>query len=263
MKKKYDPHMNRLVFIESEATPDYWDKHWATSSLSDCLTRRSPTWVAKESIKHLSPGSIVLEGGCGNSQHVASLQKNGFVTIGIDYAHNTVDAVKRAAPHLDVRIGDVRNLKFDDSYFDAYWSLGVIEHFWDGYEDIAIEMSRVLKSGGKLFLTFPAMSPLRRFKQFANLYERSNFNQKPPGFYQFALDSDVVINFFKQRGFSLCKKKYMSGFKGIKDEVPIMASSFSRILRSHSLLSKIFIKAVEFLMSRFTGHVCYLILEKK
>ena len=32
-----------------------------------------------------------------------------------------------------------KKLNFEDSYFDGYWSLGVIEHFIKGYDDIIEE----------------------------------------------------------------------------------------------------------------------------
>ena len=52
--------------------------------------------------------------------------------------------IKLHWPQLDVSYGDVRALEFEDDSFDGYWSLGVIEHFPDGYEDIGQEMTRVI-----------------------------------------------------------------------------------------------------------------------
>ena len=48
---------------------------------------------------------------------------------------------------------------------DAYWSLGVIEHFFNGYKEIAEEANRILKNKGFIFLTFPSMNILRKQKQ--------------------------------------------------------------------------------------------------
>jgi len=53
---------------------------------------------------------------------------------------------------------DVRKLNFPDHYFDGYWSLGVIEHFYKGYDEIIHKIYRVLHPGGFLFLTVPEMS---------------------------------------------------------------------------------------------------------
>ena len=65
---------------------------------------------------------------------------------------------------------DVRNLNFDDGFFDGYWSLGVIEHFYEGYERIIKEVNRVIKRNGFVFLTFPSLSFLRKFKSKWGLY---------------------------------------------------------------------------------------------
>lgn len=42
---------------------------------------------------------------------------------------------------------DVRKLQFADGFFDGYWSLGVIEYFWEGYNEIVNEVKRVIKPG--------------------------------------------------------------------------------------------------------------------
>ena len=51
-------------------------------------------------------------------------------TMPIDYAPKTVEFVNKKFPFLDIRLGDVTKLDFDDNFFDAYWSFGVIEHFY-------------------------------------------------------------------------------------------------------------------------------------
>jgi len=63
----------------------------------------------------------------------------------------------------------------------------VIEHFWEGYNEILKEAKRVLKPKGYLFLTFPYMSPLRKFRANLGLYRILDFNNKSKNddFYQF------------------------------------------------------------------------------
>ncbi len=68
------------------------------------------------------------------------MQAHGYQSAGVDFAKETIERVKEIIPKLDVRVGDVRDLQFPDNYLTGYWSLGVIEHFWDGYYDILEEM---------------------------------------------------------------------------------------------------------------------------
>ena len=43
---------------------------------------------------------------------------------------------------------DLDDLPVEDESVDGYWSLGVIEHFYDGYGEILSEMHRVIKRDG-------------------------------------------------------------------------------------------------------------------
>ena len=106
-------------------------------------------------------------------------------------------------PGLDIREGDVRALPFAAEFFDGYWSIGVIEHFWEGYDAILAEASRVLRPGGFLFLTAPWFSPYRRSKAGRQGYARRDFASEPPDFYQFALGREEVSAALDRHGFDL------------------------------------------------------------
>jgi len=43
-----------------------------------------------------------------------------------------VEKAKEFDPDLPIVVGDVQNLDYPDSSFDAYISLGVVEHFEEG-----------------------------------------------------------------------------------------------------------------------------------
>jgi len=147
MKKFYDKNNNRLVFIKNKADDKFWDKHWSKNDrlqYSSCVSRMN--FVVNCTKKFLTPGNNkILEGGCGLGHNVNNLQICGYEVIGVDYAKNAICLIKSKKPKLDVRFGDVRNLQFENEYFDGYWSLGVIEHFYNGYDAITKEMNRVLK----------------------------------------------------------------------------------------------------------------------
>jgi 2-polyprenyl-3-methyl-5-hydroxy-6-metoxy-1,4-benzoquinol methylase len=71
----------------------------------------------------------ILEGGCGDGHLVDAMNYWGYKVVGVDFAPKTVAKIKEVMPGLDVRLGDVQALDFEDEYFDGYWSMGVIEHF--------------------------------------------------------------------------------------------------------------------------------------
>jgi SAM-dependent methyltransferase len=150
----------------------------------------------------------VLEGGCGRERFVNALSQQGYKAIGIDFAPKTVARIKEAVPELDVRIGDVRSLPIDSGTLDGYISAVVIEHFWDGYDAILAEMLGTMKSSGFLFVSFPYMSPLRRWKAKTGCYEsrRAGEAEAPRGsFYQFVLPWQQVARDLGSHGFALCE----------------------------------------------------------
>lgn len=207
---------------------------------------------------------IILEGGCGRGKNVASLVNNGYRVIGIDYAEKTVSILNQCVPVLDIRLGDVRKLPFDDNYFIGYWSLGVIEHFWEGYESIALEMSRVLKDNGYLFLTFPYMSPLRRIKGKLRLYDLWQKTVPSNNFYQFALNSRLVIGDFQKLGFKLVRTLPWDGIKGTKDEIVIIKPLLQKLYdyKGNNIFIKFIRMSISMIMSPIAGHNVLLILKK-
>ncbi len=218
----YDPQHNRLIYIEQAASAEFWDQLWQ-NNFGDRLTKLRQTrhtFVSDITKRYLKPtDGRILEGGCGQGQQVAALVNNGYDCIGVDFAEATVKAVREVLPDLPVYPGDITRLAFDDGAFSGYWSLGVIEHFWQGYQPIVHEMARVLKPGGYLFLTFPYMSPLRRLKAQLGQYPVLESVDEPAGFYQFALDHHAAIKDFTSNGFRLVKTSPLAGLRGGKDEI--------------------------------------------
>jgi len=202
---------------------------------------------------------VILEGGCGYGGKVNSLTRAGYKVIGIDFDPQTVSFLNKNAPNLDIRLGDVRNLPIEDSSVVGYWSLGVIEHFYDGFVDIAQEMLRVIKPGGYLFLTYPFMSPLRKAKARLNLYPHFNSQEKPKDFYQFALAHRSVDAYFQSLGFKLRLFKMAAGLQGFNEEIP---SGPVHAIEGYRGNSKV-VKSVRYLFNKaftpFASHSCLMV----
>lgn len=264
----YDESDNRLVYIGESATPEMWDNLWAPDeqTVRDALKpARGTKWVIKLTRHYLASGAgRILEGGCGLGYNVAALQRAGYQTTGIDFAPQTVSILQRVAPDLDIQLGDLRSLPFADNSFAGYWSLGVIEHFYSGYEPLAKEMARVIRPGGYLFLTFPYMSPLRRLKAWLGRYPALKTDGEPVGFYQFALDSRRVVAEFERLRFEKRYQTSSSGLKGFKDEVGLFRKPL-QLLYNYPGRS-VLLRGVRFLMEGFAllgaGHSCVLVLQK-
>ena len=232
MKVYYDKKNRRLVDIGESATADFWDRHWGTENFRESIeSGKDDKFILKTLRKYIpDKRGRILEGGCGRGQVVYCMHVHGYESVGIDFAKETIEKIKKAIPELNVTVGDVRNLQSRDNHFTGYWSLGVIEHFYDGYHDISREMQRVLINGGYVFLTFPYMSPLRRLKAKLGLYEEfSKEREGKENFYEFDLDAETVMKDFEAIGFELLEKGTRSGLKGFKDEVSLFQPMLQKL----------------------------------
>jgi len=264
MKIYYDRENNRLVYIGESTSPDFWDSHWDVENLREKIIKGKKSRFVLRTLQKYIPDKKgkILEGGCGIGEVIYCMHAHGYRAIGMDFAKKTIQRVKETIPELDVRVGDVRDLPFLDDYFVGYWSIGVIEHFWDGYYVIIKEMRRVLISGGYVFLTFPSMSPLRKLKAKIGLYEESKGGEEKEGFYQFVLDPDRVTRDLKASGFELIEKRAQSGLKGFKDEVrifkPLVQELYDYQGESFWILG--FRYVLDRLLAIFAGHTIFLLL---
>ncbi|MER8453893.1 class I SAM-dependent methyltransferase [Mesorhizobium sp. M0166] len=251
----------RLVYVGRPADEIFWDDHWS-SDVAAVAVRRKDRFVVRETAARLPKGSKVIDAGCGLAQTVFGLHHSGFEAYGIDYAPKTVDLVNSVAPELKVSIGDVRDLRqFPDGFFDGYWSLGVIEHFYDGYDQILAEMSRVLRPGGYAFVTVPSMSPLRRLKAWLGGYP-SVVGRDLSGFYQFILSPESIVQGFERHGFQFTSSKPRGGFKGMKDEAGFLRSPLQAFYEMKHPLARMIRTGVDRVLSPFSFHTRLYVFRK-
>jgi len=260
------PERNRLVCLDESATPDFWDRIWQSDDWAKQVTSYRKGRYFRYILSKYLPNktSIILEGGCGDGHLVDAMNHWGYRAVGVDFAAKTISEIKKVAPNLDVRCGDVRSLEFEDGYFDGYFSLGVIEHFWDGYADILSEMKRVLKAGGYAFVAVPSISRLERIMMFS-MYRKFTGPERPDNFYQFALDATTLKEDFERIGLEYVRTWRTGDWNILLRFVPGL---YSLILGLESLSKKcrmirLFRSAVMVLMSPICGDNVLLVLRKK
>jgi SAM-dependent methyltransferase len=263
----YWPQAGKLIFLKEKATPEFWDRKWQARDWEKEITRSRKDIYKSHILKKYLPdkNSRILEGGCGTGHIVDAMDYWGYKAIGVDFAPETIAKIKELMPNLDVRCGDVKALDFEDEYFDGYWSLGIIEHFWQGYDDILKEMNRVLKVGGYAFVSFPCISRLDRLKIALSGYTKFTAVDMPENFYQFGLDVNAVRKDFERAGFDCRRIRRRDGWEGLQrhwagsKKVRSVLQKLSR----KSFIVRLFKEGTNYSMAPLCGHGALLVLRKQ
>ena len=123
---------------------------------TDFNKKRFSVWnCVKRFLDSLTPHTKLLEVGCGNGKNM--LYRSDIDTVGIDISDEQVSICKSKA--LNVQKATMTSLPFDDNSFDNIICIAVYHHLETDTErkQSLQEMYRVLKTGGKVFLTVWAM----------------------------------------------------------------------------------------------------------
>lgn len=263
--KFYDSEKNRLVYILKEATKDYWDNFWQSQLQTDLDKKKVSklNYVARVTSKYLKKGAKVLEAGCGNGIQVFKLTSCGFNVTGLDFSPKTIQFLKTNYPDYNFVLGDVRQIPDADNSYDGYWSFGVIEHFYDGYDSILKEMSRVIKPNGYLFLSFPHLSLKRKKNIREGKYPIwTPQSETPENFFQFALDDKNVIKEVEEFSFKLVISKKLSGLSGARDESGFFFPLIDRFYNSKLRVIKPFKTILSFILTYYYSNSNLLVFRK-
>jgi len=99
----------------------------------------------------------ILVAGCGLDNEVVAISKimGAKKTLGIDI--NIED--KTISNNVEIKKQDLTNLNIDDKSIDFVYSYHVLEHV-SNPKSALMEMRRVLKPGGVLYIGFPEVDPI-------------------------------------------------------------------------------------------------------
>ena len=169
----------------------------------------------------LHNGMVIADLGCGSGAFTNVLYQRGYKVTGVDLCSELIKKGKKLYPGLDLRVGDVENLQFENECFDAVLLSGILHHL-PNPSFCAKEVYRILKPGG----VFIAFDPNRRnpfmylYRDPSSPFYSSNgvtANERP-------IIAQEISNTFKSIGFTT-KIDYLSGL-----EYRYIASPLVRVL---------------------------------
>jgi SAM-dependent methyltransferase len=149
------------------------DRHWWFASRTRAILGYLDRYVGPD-----GPNRRILDVGCGAGNMMHHLSHYGQV-VGVDLYSKPLEVARQRG--LDVQEGSADDLPFDDQTFDVVTLLDVVEHVPNEHGVFA-ECRRVLKPGGKLLVTVPALMWLWSQNDVINAhqrrYTRAELNQK-------------------------------------------------------------------------------------
>ena len=100
----------------------------------------------------------ILDLDCGLGRHAVYFAGQGFQVTAVDLSADAVEITrekgKEKQVELSCEVADMTKLPFPDNSFDRVFSFHVISHQdTAGVQHVVDEITRVLKPGGKVFLT--------------------------------------------------------------------------------------------------------------
>jgi len=183
------------------------DDQWATRSVEGEINSCETRTLVEIFDKFMKDKKLkILEAGCGLGGWVHYLKETGHDVIGLEYEQSVVDRVKEYDPNFPIVQGDITALEYEENTFDAYISLGVVEHFEEGPHRPLLEARRVLKPGGLAFVTVPYLSlfrrlfahPLRSFYFFLR-----SLQGKEKYYWEYRYSKKELRKFLEETGFEI------------------------------------------------------------
>lgn len=212
--------MNKKLYPEIYREKEYYWWHLGRRELTLLLLKQNFNF--KKNQKY-----AFLDMGCGTGKMMDVLSSFGKVS-GLDFSNEALDFCRKRG-HKSLYKVDLSSDKipFDDNYFDAAFSLDVLEHI-KREDNYLAEAFRVLKENGTLIIIVPAYQFLwsywdklaghqRRYNQkylSLKLLKNHFYITKLSYFYSFALPTAMIYRFVK--GIFIGKSdKYSSDFVNV------------------------------------------------
>jgi len=155
--------MEKVFYYDNNPQCNLWDNMWTTRTIEQELEACGIESPPRELfLSYLPKEGKIIDAGCGFGKWVIYLTRRGYDIVGIDNNELAVAKLKAFDESLQMELGDILHIHYPDSSFDAYISMGVVEHFEEGPVSALKEAYRVLKPNGLIFVSTPTVNVIRR-----------------------------------------------------------------------------------------------------
>lgn len=255
----------RITYRE-KTNKNYWTKRW-TDIDADEPMKNEKKYPLKYSILTVKDkNKKILEAGCGAGRILRYYHNNGYKIIGIDFVKEAIEKLKKKDSSLDVRLGDITKLEFEDNYFNYILAFGLFHNLNEKLDIAMAETSRVLKKDGYICASFRADNIQNRISDYLKNKKAKNNNE----FHKLNLTKNEFANLFKKNKFTVeniypvenMPFLYKFSFFRARSQKKFNETIARRDGYQFSLIGKIF---QEFLIRFFPNQFCniYVLIAKK
>ncbi|MFZ5800910.1 MAG: class I SAM-dependent methyltransferase [Candidatus Omnitrophota bacterium] len=163
-------------------------------------------------------GKRVLDVGCWSGNFVSLIRNFESNIYGLDIEKQAVRAAKKRFPELKFICGSALCMPFSSGSFDVVTCWDVIEHLPKSCEGkCLLEINRVLKNNGVLFLSTLNSNPLGKLLDLAYFFGHRHYSE------------EALRKLFQHSGFRVDKVYYTTGITTMLDGIVFLV--FKHLLR--------------------------------
>ncbi len=174
---------------------------WYDNNYYNKTEKMIPQWyrmLMPRLLKAIDYNDKILEVGCGKSFALEKLARERLIDqsniYGIEQSEVAIRYMKRRVSNGNFISADASVLPYKNDFFNFVLLLEVIEHLEDP-KKVLTEISRVIKKGGVLFLSFPNFSffPWRIARYFSDKFKLPQLINKQPIDIIYTIDEIVAM----------------------------------------------------------------------
>jgi len=193
--------------MKKEFREDFTDTFYRISPASEAAYRGSLEKIIK--VSNIGENESVIDLGCGSGALVVMVSKITQDVIGVDNSEQMISQGKKEYPRINLRLGNVLDLKVGRKKYDVALSRAVFQHLTTAqHRKFLSEAHRILKDNGRFIMHTPIDSlPMRLPRYLSKLIvkERKVYSGD-------MYSVDYVEKLLGKSGFRLVKTHYYGLF---------------------------------------------------
>ena len=158
------------ITYRTKSIRDYWERRWSSVPADQPMENLDAYPLKYAELTIQSQDGKILEAGCGVGRILRYYKNMGYKIVGIDFIKNAIEKLKEIDSELDVEVGDITNLKFENQSFRYVLAFGLYHNLEQGLNQAVHETYRVLERGGKVCASFRADNIQTRFTDWLAWY---------------------------------------------------------------------------------------------